>query len=110
MVFSVTNVDAAMWRIKRAVASLAGWGDAVKSIATIHGANEKVARFRAHAEKMARFIVWNDFVSKFNDSGGFWGFSSVERTNAVAVDWLLGHKFGGFAAEIFKKSTLNDGI
>ena len=90
-VFGVTNIDAAMWRIKRTVASLAGWGDTVKSIATIHGANEKIARFRAHAEKMARFVVRDNFVGELDDFGSFGSFGSVEGTDAVAVNWLLSH-------------------
>ena len=39
-IFSVTNIDATMWSIECAVASLASWGDTIESIAAIHGANE----------------------------------------------------------------------
>ena len=49
-IFGILDVDAAVWGVERAVASLAGWGDAVESVAAIHGANEQIARFAAHAE------------------------------------------------------------
>ena len=45
----IFDINATMWRIERAITSLAGWSNAVESIAAIFGANEKIARFGAHA-------------------------------------------------------------
>ncbi len=59
---------------------------------------------------MARFIVGDYFVGKFDDGGGLFGFSRVEGADAVAVDWLFSHEFGGFAAKILEKPALNDCI
>ena len=49
-VFSVLDIDTTVWRVEGAVAGLAGWGDAVKSVAAVHGTDEQIARFGAHAE------------------------------------------------------------
>lgn len=51
---------------------------------------------------MARFIVGDYSVGKFDDGGGLFGFSRVKGADAVAVDWLFGHEFGGFAAKILE--------
>ncbi len=39
-IFSVTNIDATIWGIECAVASLASWCDAIESIAAIHSTNK----------------------------------------------------------------------
>ena len=51
---------------------------------------------------MARFVIWKNFVCEFDDIGGLIGFGSIERTNAVTVDRLFCHEFGGFATKIFE--------
>ena len=88
--------------IESAVAGLAGRGDTVESVATIFSADEKIARFGAHTEKMAWFILRENFISEFDDIGGFLGFGSVEGADAVAVDGLIGHELGGFTAKVFE--------
>lgn len=88
--------------IESAVAGLAGRGDTVESVATKLGTDEEVAWFGAHTEEMARFILRENFISEFDDIGGFLGFSSVEGADAVAVDGLIGHELGGFTAKVFE--------
>ena len=39
-IFGVLDINATMWRVERAVTGLAGWSNAVESIAAIHGADE----------------------------------------------------------------------
>ena len=39
-ILGVADIDAAIWGIERAVAGLAGWSDAVESVAAIQGTNE----------------------------------------------------------------------
>ena len=49
-IFGLADINAAIWRIKCAVASLAGRGDTVKSVAAVHSADEEVAWLGAHAK------------------------------------------------------------
>lgn len=109
-VFGIANIDAAVWGIEGAVAGLASGGNAVKSVATILGADEEIARFGTHAEKMARLILGENLVSELDDIGSFFGFGSVERADAVAINWLLRHELGGFAAKVLEQPALDDGI
>ncbi len=39
-IFGITDIDATIWSIECAVASLASWSDAIESIAAIHGTNK----------------------------------------------------------------------
>lgn len=96
--------------IESAVAGLAGRGDTVESVATKLGTDEEVAWFGAHAEEMAWFVLGKNLIGEFDDIGGFFGFSSVEGADAVAVNGLFGHEFGRFAAEIFEQAALDDCI
>ena len=59
---------------------------------------------------MTRFVVRNNFVGEFNNGGGFGSFGGVERADTIAIDGLLSHEFGRFAAEVFEEATLNDGV
>ena len=59
---------------------------------------------------MARLVVRQNLVSKFDNIGGFVSFGSVEGTDTVTINGLFGHEFGGFATQVFEKSTLNDGV
>lgn len=74
----IFDINATMRRIEGAVTGLAGWSNAVKGIAAIFGADEEVARLGAHAKEVARFVLWDDFVGKLDDIGGFVGFGGVE--------------------------------
>ena len=77
-VFGIANVDAAVWSVESTVTGLASRGDAIKRVAAILGANEQVSRFGAHAEKMTWFVLRENFVGKFDDVGGIFGFGGVE--------------------------------
>ena len=46
----IFDINATMWRIEGAVTGLAGWSNAVESIAAIFSANEKIAWLGAHAK------------------------------------------------------------
>ena len=107
-VFGVANVDAAIWGIEGAVAGHAGWADAIEGIAAILDAEEEVAWFAAHAKEMAWFIDGEVAVAEFEDFFGVF-FHGIEAADAVAVDILLSHEFGGFFAKIGKEASLDDG-
>ena len=74
----IFDVDAAVRGIEGAVTGLAGWSNAVESIAAILGANEEIAWFGTHAKEMTRFVLGDDFVGEFDNIGGFVGFGGVE--------------------------------
>ena len=46
-VFCILDINAAMRSVESAVTSLAGWGNAVESIAAIHSTDEQIAWFAA---------------------------------------------------------------
>ena len=109
-IFGVLDINATMWRVKRAVTGLAGWGDAVESVAAVHSANKQIAWFATHAKQMTWLIVRKDFVRELDHVGGFWRLGRVEGTDAKTVNGLQSHKFGRLAAEIFEEAALNNGV
>ena len=109
-IFGVANINAAIRCVEGAVAGLASGGDAVESITAVFCADKEIAWFGAHTEEMAWLIIWDDFIGKFNYIGCFSGFGSIEGADTVTVNGLPGHKFGGFAAEVFEKTTLNNSV
>lgn len=109
-IFGIAYINATVWRIEGAVAGLARGGDAIESVATVFNANKEITRFGAHTKEVARFVVRDNFVGEFDNVGGFRGFSGIEGTNAVTVNGLFSHKFGRFAAKIFKETALDDSI
>ena len=64
-ILGVFDVDATVLGVKRAVSGHASWADAVKSIATVFGANKQVDWLLAHAEQMARFVFWQNAIHGF---------------------------------------------
>lgn len=107
-VFGVANVDAAVWCVEGTVASHAGRADAVEGVAAVFDAEEEVARFAAHAEEVAWFVGWEVAIAEFEDFFGVF-FHCIKTADAVTVDVLLGHEFGGFFAKVGKETALNDG-
>ena len=74
----IFDINATMWRIERAVTSLAGWSNAVESITAIFGANEEIARFGAHTKEVARFVLRDNLIGELDNVSSFVGFGGIE--------------------------------
>lgn len=107
--FAVADIDGALGGKEHAVASVAGWHDAIEHIDPSLDAFEDVDG-GADAHEVAWAVFGEDVVDDFNHVvHNFGGFADGKTSDGVSFGLERGNVLGGLLPEVFVGAALNDG-
>lgn len=107
IVVAFAEINRAGLGVNFAMASLAHWSDAVKSIGAIFCSDEQIIGMR-EAEEMAWLVFGQFFVTPFKDVAEI--FFQKSTTEAIAVKIHFGEISGGVSPQVFPAAALEDAV